>query len=189
VLNSISIATAPSDTDYNDGQTFDPAGLVLSLNYSAGGSWLINYNANTASFFGFTAGTLSWGTSAVVVTFAGKTVSQAVAVHKGLVSITINGALDPRDGTPLTTTLSPAGATATYQWQRYEWVGGWSGSMQWVNIANNSTSASYTPIVADIGMKLRVIATGTGLNTGGTPSVAGSVTSAPTGDVVTSAGF
>ncbi|MCL2709360.1 MAG: fibronectin type III domain-containing protein [Planctomycetaceae bacterium] len=58
----------------------------------------------------------------------------------------------PQVGTPITTTLSPSGATVTYRWFR--------GSTQ------VGTSASYTPVVADVGQSLRVEATGTGNFTG-----------------------
>lgn len=70
-------------------------------------------------------------------------------------------------------TLSPAGASATasYQWQSAATSNG-----TYTNISG-ATSNSYTPVVADAGRYLEVVATG-----GGT--YYGSITSAPSGAVV-----
>jgi len=66
----------------------------------------------------------------------------------------------PQAGTAITTTLAPAGATATYQWYR----GATSGNVN--TVISGATSSSYTPVAADIGQFLRVQATGTGNFTG-----------------------
>jgi len=65
--------------------------------------------------------------------------------------------------------LSPAGATATYQWQRADTVSG-----SYTNIAG-ATNNTYVPIIADAAKFIRVVATGS--NTYGS-SVTSSATSA-----------
>jgi prepilin-type N-terminal cleavage/methylation domain-containing protein len=66
--------------------------------------------------------------------------------------------------------LTPSGATATYQWQSASTSNG-----TYTNISG-ATSGTYTPVLGDAGMYLKVVATGT--NTYG-----GSVTSAYVGPV------
>ena len=56
----------------------------------------------------------------------------------------------PVVGTQITTTLTPSGATVTYQWYR--------GS----TAIQDATGSSYTPVTDDIGQLLKVAATGTG---------------------------
>jgi hypothetical protein len=67
--------------------------------------------------------------------------------------------------------LTPAEADVAYQWQ----IGNETGS-NYVDITTNGTSSTYTPVVADRGKYIRVVATGTG-------SYAGTVTSAPFGPI------
>jgi hypothetical protein len=60
--------------------------------------------------------------------------------------------------------LTPAGATATYQWQRATTSGG-----TYSNISG-ATSSTYVPVTGDIGYYLRVRATGSGAYTGSVDS-------------------
>ncbi len=66
--------------------------------------------------------------------------------------------------------LAPAGATATYQWQRSTTSGG-----AYTDISG-ATSNTYTPGVGDLNYYIRVVATGSG-------SYTGTVTSQPVGPV------
>lgn len=79
---------------------------------------------------------------------------------------------EARAGQTLTAgALTPAGATATYQWQRSATSGG-----TYLNISG-ATSNTYVPVTGDIGYYLRVRATGSGAYTG-------SVDSNPVGPVL-----
>jgi len=74
---------------------------------------------------------------------------------------------DPRVGNALLAgTLSPAGATATYQWTISDTVGGS------YSIIFGATSTTYTPVAANVGKYLKVVATGTGNYSGTITSVA-----------------
>ncbi|MDX9871495.1 MAG: hypothetical protein RBT41_03625 [Clostridia bacterium] len=67
--------------------------------------------------------------------------------------------------------LSPAGATATYQWQIADTSGGAYGNI------DGATENTYSPVESDLNKYIRVVATGTGNYTG-------TVTSAPTGPIM-----
>ena len=70
-----------------------------------------------------------------------------------MIGITVN-TNSPQIGTTISTTLTPAGATATYQWFRGD------------TAIAGATSSSYTVTANDAGFILRVVATGTGNYTG-----------------------
>jgi hypothetical protein len=70
----------------------------------------------------------------------------------------------------LTASVTPSGATATYQWQESATSGG-----TYANISG-ATSSAYTPVAGDATKYIKVVATGTG-------SYSGTVTSAATGAV------
>ncbi len=78
----------------------------------------------------------------------------------------------PQFGTLLTAgSLTPSGATATYQWQSSATSGG---TYTAISLA---TSATYTPVAGDVGKYLEVVATGSGGYTGSvTSAYAGPVT-------------
>ncbi|MDO4575003.1 MAG: fibronectin type III domain-containing protein [Planctomycetia bacterium] len=84
----------------------------------------------------------------------------------------------PKVGTAITATVSPSGATATYQWSYGSTTTG-----TFTNISG-ATSASYTPTATYAGKYLRCTATGTGNYTGSvrstTSSVVENVTATPT---------
>jgi uncharacterized repeat protein (TIGR02543 family) len=67
----------------------------------------------------------------------------------------------PVTGTAITSTLSPSGASATYQWYRNATSSNSGGT-----IIVGATESSYTPTSADVGKYLYVIANGTGGCTG-----------------------
>jgi Glycine-rich domain/Archaeal Type IV pilin, N-terminal/IPT/TIG domain len=89
------------------------------------------------------------------------------------IPITAIGAITgtPQVGSVLTAgTLTPSGATATYQWQRSLTSGGTYTAI------SGATSSTYTPVAGDIDYYIEVVATGTG-------SYSGTVTSAYVGPV------
>lgn len=85
-------------------------------------------------------------------------------------SVTVTGT--PVVGGTLTSTLSPLGATAVYQWQASPT--GMIGTFTSISLANSSI---YIPVAGDVGYYIRVSATGSGGYTG-------TVNSNPVGPVI-----
>ena len=95
-LNSISVKTAPSKVDYEEGECFDPTGLVITKTFSDSTTADVTYSSNTASDFSFSPSTstaLTTSDVSVTITYGGKTCSQAISVSaaKSLSSISISG--------------------------------------------------------------------------------------------------
>lgn len=53
-ITSVEVAEGPNKTEYIEGETLDPTGLVLHVTYSDGSEGTIGYNSETAGWFGFT---------------------------------------------------------------------------------------------------------------------------------------
>ena len=103
--------------------------------------------------------------------YTGTTTSSPTNAAKGVLDSIILSTNSPQVGTQITITLAPGTATANYQWQRLV-------NSTWQNITTNGASNSYTPVAADVGYQLRVVATGIGNYTG-------TATSSPTNVVPT----
>ena len=106
--------------------------------------------------------------------YSGTVISNMVGPVTTSATITAIGNItgDVKVGETLTAgALTPAGATATYQWQRATTSGG-----TYANITG-ATSSTYVPVAGDISYYIRVRATGSGGYTG-------SVNSNPVGPVV-----
>ncbi|MCL2006110.1 MAG: fibronectin type III domain-containing protein [Planctomycetaceae bacterium] len=127
---------------YSDGTTVNS-----SLYTEAGGVFTFHgLSDDTVTYVSMTnAGFPGMTLQTTQVTIVGETVE--------LTSI-IPNTNSPQVGDTITTTLTPSGATATYQWFRGD------------TAIAGATSSSYTVITADIGYALRVVATGTGEYTG-----------------------
>lgn len=81
-LSSIAVSTAPTKTSYTAGETFNPAGLVITRNYSNSTSDTYTY-ANHTSEFSFTPSTstaLTTSNVSVTITYGGKSCSQSISV-------------------------------------------------------------------------------------------------------------
>lgn len=74
-LVSIAVTTAPTKTVYNDGETFDPTGMVVTATYSD------NSTENVTSSCTFSPSPLTQGTTSVTVSYQGKTATQLVTVN------------------------------------------------------------------------------------------------------------
>lgn len=74
-------------------------------------------------------------------------------------------------GQTLTAAVTPAGATAAYQWKSSATTGG-----EYTNI-DSATGSTYEPIAGDVGKYIKVEATGTG-------EYSGTVLSAATAAVI-----
>ena len=111
----------------------------------------------TGSFYTVTAGdegcflhVVAAGTGNYTGTVEG-TLTSAVKITLKSISISTNS---PVVGTPITATPVPEGATVNYQWYRDgEEIEG-------------ATSRTYRPVLADVGYKLKIVATGTESYTG-----------------------
>ncbi len=95
VLSSISVKTTPTKTAYEDGDYFDPTGLVITKTFSDSTTQDVAYNGNEANFeFSPTTSTpLSTSNTSVTISFGGKMCSQVISVTAGktLSSISISG--------------------------------------------------------------------------------------------------
>ena len=83
-ITSVEVAAGPDKTEYTEGETLDPTGLVLHVMYSDGSDGTIGYNAETADWFDFTPdlGTaLTTDIKEVAVTYQNHTVTFAVSVN------------------------------------------------------------------------------------------------------------
>ena len=84
-IASVEVAAAPDKTEYTEGETLDPTGLVLRVIYSDGSDGTIGYNAETAEWFEFTPalGTaLTADIKEVAVTYQHHTANFAVTVNE-----------------------------------------------------------------------------------------------------------
>ncbi|MDP3487675.1 MAG: hypothetical protein Q8S19_07055, partial [Bacillota bacterium] len=99
--------------------------------------------------------------------YSGTVTSEAIQISRSpLTSISQIGGT-PRVGEELTVgNLSPYGATADYQWTICDTIGG-----TYTEI-DGATASTYTTVVADKGKYFKVVATGTGKNSGTVTSVA-----------------
>ncbi|MBR6017865.1 MAG: bacterial Ig-like domain-containing protein [Paludibacteraceae bacterium] len=82
-LTDITIAQAPTKVDYETGETFDPAGLQISLNYTVGASDIVEYSNLTAADFTFSPDletALEKTDVKVTITYAGENVDQTITV-------------------------------------------------------------------------------------------------------------
>ena len=81
----------PCRTNYTEGETLDPAGLVLELKYSDGSTATAAYSGETAADFTFTPALdqqLTTGDTEVTVEYAGKTTAFNINVQPAAVTIT-----------------------------------------------------------------------------------------------------
>ncbi|MBQ4195911.1 MAG: hypothetical protein II622_07355, partial [Thermoguttaceae bacterium] len=98
----------------------------------------------------------------VVANSKGTTVqaTSASVVTRDLTSVTMNNAgTNPTVGTRIVTYVAPSTGTATYQWFRIDSTGT-------ETAIPDATGYAYTPVEADAGCYLKVVATGTGAYTG-----------------------
>lgn len=93
-LSSISVSTAPTNTSYYAGQTFDPTGLVIKRTYSDSTYDTYTYSGHTSefSFSPSTSTALTTSNTSVTITYSGKTCAQSIAVNAlALSSISTSG--------------------------------------------------------------------------------------------------
>lgn len=74
-LSSIAVTKAPTKTTYTEGETFDPAGMVVTATYT---------DHTTAPITGYTyspTGALAVGTTSITISYGGKTTTQPITVN------------------------------------------------------------------------------------------------------------
>ena len=87
-VESLSVKNLPEKTEYVEGESFDPAGLVLTVTYDSGETEDITYSKDNAADFTVTpSGALSESDTSVTVTYGGKSVIVNVTVKKGAVNV------------------------------------------------------------------------------------------------------
>jgi hypothetical protein len=152
-----------------------PAGATATYQWqsatSAGGSYTVITGATSATYTPV-AGDLNTFLEVVATGNGGYTgaVTSAPTTAVAFIPITAIGAINgtPQVGAVLTAgDLTPAGATANYQWQSATTADGS------YTVITGATSTTYTPVAGDVNKYLEVVATGTG-------SYTGTVTSLPT---------
>ena len=82
-LDNITIDLAPNKVTYETGEFFNPAGLRIQLNYTAGASDVVEYSNLTAGDFTFSPNletALAPENTVVEITYGGKSVNQAITV-------------------------------------------------------------------------------------------------------------
>lgn len=112
-LEAISVKE-PCRTKYTEGETLDPAGLVLELKYSDGSTATAVYSGETAANFTFTPALdqqLTTGDTEVTVEYAGKAATFNINVQPAMVTITSVEVAAGPDKTEYTEgeTLDPTG--------------------------------------------------------------------------------
>lgn len=82
-VTSIEITTAPTKTVYTEGETFDPTGLIIQVNYDEGDPTSVTYTGHESAFsFSPTLSTaLTTSHDNVVVTYAGQSDDQGITVN------------------------------------------------------------------------------------------------------------
>ena len=90
-LSSIAVKTAPTTVVYTEGQTFDPAGLVITATYSNSTTQDIAYSGNEADFTFSPAlnAALTITDDEVTITYGGKSTTQAITVNENTTPVII----------------------------------------------------------------------------------------------------
>ena len=83
-VDSIAVKTPPTKTEYFEGDSFDPTGLVITVTYNSGKTEDIAYNADDFTFT--PSGALAVDNTSVTITYGGKSVQQKITVEKTQVS-------------------------------------------------------------------------------------------------------
>lgn len=81
-LTGITVKTQPAKVAYTYGDSFAPAGLVITETFDDGSTSDVTYDDSTKSGFAFSPTALSAGTTSVMLTYGGKTASIPVSVAK-----------------------------------------------------------------------------------------------------------
>ena len=84
-LTNIIIKNAPTKTSYNEGEKFDPTGLVINLTFSDNSTQTVTYNDSTKSSFSFTPSlttALNVNNTTITIKYETATTTQKIEVLK-----------------------------------------------------------------------------------------------------------
>lgn len=151
-LEAISVKE-PCRTKYTEGETLDPAGLVLELKYSDGSTATAAYSGETAADFTFTPALdqqLTTGDTEVTVEYAGKAAAFNINVQPAMVTITSVEVAAGPDKTEYTEgeTLDPTGLVlrVIYSDGSDETIGYNAGTADWFDFKPDLGTALTTDI-------------------------------------------
>ena len=122
-LSSIAVSTEPTKTTYTAGETFNPAGLVITKTMSDSSTSDVAYSGNEDDFtFSPTTSTaLDASNTSVTITYGGKTTNQAITVNRitnTLALSTTSGSMtvgdDDKNISGYITSKNNTGTTVTY---------------------------------------------------------------------------
>ena len=82
-LSSISIQNPPTKTTYNEGENFDPTGLILTLTYSDSSTENVSYASDSGnfSFSPALSDSLTTSNTSVTISYGGKSTTQSITVN------------------------------------------------------------------------------------------------------------
>ena len=187
-LTSIAVETAPTKTTYTAGETFDPAGLVITRNYSNSTNDTYTY-ANHTSEFSFEPSTttaLETSNTSVTITYNGQSTTQSITVNAatpsgdgGISDLTFTAACGgsgtATDGAIWTIT-SDAASESTYDGTKGVHYGtgtSGSGEVTYIQLATDDISGTIEKVVVNAstasGVSATVSVTVGGVAFGGNP--------------------
>ena len=110
VLESVAVKKQPTDTEYTEGEHFNPAGLEITLTFSDGHSEDVIYGTDTAERFSFDPALdaeLTTDVAAVNGSYDGKRFSMPIRVAKKPAVLKDATAVAPEAGDPASCTVKP----------------------------------------------------------------------------------
>jgi hypothetical protein len=177
-LSSIAITTPATKLSYSIGDALDIAGLVVTGTYSDTTTKVESITTGNVTDFNSSAPAVD---QVLTITVGDKTTTYMVTIVATPIADIAAITGTPKVGVELTAgALTPAGATATYQWQICATSGG-----TYTNITG-ATGTTYTPVAGDAAKLIKVVAIGTGNYSGTvtsevTTAVTNAEQAAPTG--------
>lgn len=110
-LTGISVKTAPTKTTYDEGQSFDPAGMVLTATYDTGAGHTWTEDVTTGYTYSPTTALTTENTS-VTISYGGQSANQTITVNAGVpYTVTFNAGTGSCGTSSLTEASFGAGVT------------------------------------------------------------------------------
>ena len=138
-LESIAVQTPPTKTTYYAGETFDPAGLVITRNYDTGDPDTYAYGGHESdfSFSPSTSTALTISNKSITISYGGKTTTQDITVSaaptytvtwmsngESYTTTSVTGGQKPAFPTnPTSCDEDESGSKTFYGWSTSEWTG------------------------------------------------------------------
>ncbi len=117
LVDSITVRVPPTKTVYNEGEIFDPSGMVIAAQYNNGTT------ADVTRYSIAPPGVLTPDDHTITITYNGKTATQDITVHTNAKTPSINAgtpvdwlALNVGEAASLSVTATVSKGALTYQW-------------------------------------------------------------------------